>query len=230
MRGERTGSGGIAMKKASTPTRKKPAGLRARAPSTGRPAARTRVQARTKAMAETKKATDGADRNVDQIRDILFGGQMRDYERRFQELHQRLEAELARMRDAHDKRLAQIDKRVDDQLEKLGKLLRQEVQDRNRSVDDVESRLQQAARTARGEVAASLDAHEKELAATDERLRASLADVHKATHARAGEVEGAVARIAAELRDEKVGREDLAALLAELALRLRGDFELPPAK
>jgi len=47
---------------------------------------------------------------------------------------------------------------------------------------------------------------------------------------RAGEVEGAVARIAAELRDEKVGREDLAALLAELALRLRGDFELPPAK
>src|SRR6476661_1045593 len=154
------------MKKASTPTRKKPAGLRARAPST----ARTRAQARGKVMAESKKATDGADRNVDQIRDILFGGQMRDYERRFQELHQRLEAELARMREAHDKRLLQIDKRVDDQLEKIGKLLRQEVQDRNRSVDDLESRLQQAARTARGEVAASLDAQEKELAATDERL------------------------------------------------------------
>ncbi|HEY6893044.1 MAG TPA: hypothetical protein VI258_02675, partial [Rhodanobacteraceae bacterium] len=84
-------------------------------------------------MADSKKAADGADRNVDQIRDILFGGQMRDYERRFQELHQRLEAELARMRDAHEKRLLQIDKRVDDQLDKLGKLLRQEVQDRNRS-------------------------------------------------------------------------------------------------
>jgi hypothetical protein len=225
---ERTGSGG-AMKKASTPTRKKPAGLRARAPSTGR-AARTRAQARGKAMAESKKAADGADRNVDQIRDILFGGQMRDYERRFQELHQRLEAELSRMREAHEKRLAQIDKRVDDQLDKLGKLLRQEVQDRNRSVDDLESRLQQAARTARGEVAASLDAHEKELAAADERLRAAIADVQKATHARAGEAESALVRLASELREEKVGREDLAALLAELALRLRGDFELPPAK
>ena len=181
-------------------------------------------------MAEGKKAAEGADRNVEQIRDILFGGQMRDYERRFQELHQRLEAELARMRDAHEKRLAQIDKRVDDQLDKLGKLLRQEVQDRNRSVDDLESRIQQAARTARGELAASLEAHEKELAATDERLRAAVADVSKATQARAGEVEGTVARVAAELRDEKVGREDLAALLAELALRLKGDFELPPAK
>jgi hypothetical protein len=218
------------MKKSSTPTRKKPAGLRVRAPSTGRAGAHTHAQARKKAMAESKKATDGADRNVDQIRDILFGGQMRDYERRFQELNQRLEAELARMRDAQDKRLAQIDKRVDDQLDKLGKLLRQEVQDRNRSVDDLESRLQQAARTARGEVAASLDVHEKELAATDERLRAAVADVQKATHARSGEVEGAVVRLAEELRDEKVGREDLAALLAELALRLRGDFELPPAK
>ena len=218
------------MKKASTPMQKKPAGLRARAPSTGRAAERTRAKARTKGMAETKKATDGVDRNVDQIRDILFGGQMRDYERRFQELHQRLEAELARMREAHEKRLAQIDKRVDDQLDKIGKLLRQEVQDRNRSVDDLESRLQQAARTARGEVAASLDAHEKELAATDERLRTAVADVLKATHARAGDVEGSVVRIAAELRDEKVGREDLAAILAELALRIKGYFEIPPAK
>ena len=30
-----------------------------------------------------------------------------------------------------------------------------------------------------------------------------------------------------ELRGEKVGRENLAALLTELALRLKGDFELP---
>jgi len=182
-------------------------------------------------MADPKKpAADGADRNVDQIRDILFGGQMRDYERRFQDLNQRFEAEIARMREAQDKRLAQIDKRLDDQLDKLNKLVRQEIEDRNGAIDDLESRLQQAARTARGEVAASLDAHEKELAAADERLRAAVADVSKATHARAGEVEGVVARVAAELRDEKVGREDLAALLAELALRLKGDFELPPAK
>ena len=51
-----------------------------------------------------------------------------------------------------------------------------------------------------------------------------------ALDARVERIEGAVMRVAAELRDEKVGREDLAALLAELALRLKGDFELPPAK
>jgi hypothetical protein len=219
------------MSKPAKPKRRKAAGLRASAPTTERAPVRTRKQERSRNVADKKPATDGAqDRNVDQIRDILFGGQMRDYERRFGELNARLEAELARMREAQDKRLAHIDKRIDDQLEKIGKLLRQEIQDRNRSIDDLESRLQQAARTTRGEVAASLDAHAHELAATDERLRSVVADVQKATLARAGDADAAMARLGTELRDEKVGREDLAALLAEFALRLKGDFDLPPAK
>ena len=174
--------------------------------------------------------TAAAPESLDKVRDILFGGQMRDYERRFNELNARLEAELARMREAQDKRLAQIDKRVDDQLEKLGKLLRQEIQDRNRSIDDVESRLQQASRTARGEVATALESHGQELASADERLRAALADLHKATTARAGDTDAALTRMSAELRGEKVGRDDLAALLTEFALRLKGDFDLPTAK
>lgn len=183
-------------------------------------------------MADPKKpaADAGADRNVDQIRDILFGGQMRDYERRFQELNQRLEAELARMREAQEKRLAQIDKRIDDQLDKLGKLLRQEVQDRNSAVDDLESRLQQAARTARSEVNKALEALEQELANGDERHRSALADLEASIATRAGETEAALSRSSEELRAEKVGRDDLAALLTEFALRLKGDFDLPTLK
>ena len=53
-------------------------------------------------MAGDDKPVDGTqDRNVEQIRDILFGGQMRDYERRFQELDARIAAELSRLRDEH---------------------------------------------------------------------------------------------------------------------------------
>ena len=196
----------------------------------GKSAARTGKKLGGRAMAEKKATGDGAERNVDQIRDILFGGQMRDYERRFVEFDARLESELARLRDAQEKRLAQIDKRIDESLDKLGKLLRQEIQDRNRSLDDLESRIQQAARTSRSEVATSLEAHAAELAATDERLRGALADLAKAAHARAGETDAAISRLGAELRGEKVGREDLSALLTELALRLTGEFDLPPAK
>jgi exonuclease VII large subunit len=193
--------------------------------------AATRPPTRSKTMADPKKpaALDG-DRNVDQIRDILFGGQMRDYERRFQELNQRLEADLARLRETQDKRLAQIDKRIDDQLEKLARLVRQEVEDRNGAVDDLESRLQQAARTARAEINKALEAHGGELALSDERLRGAIADLHAALNARAGEAESALSRTGAQLHAEKVGRDDLAALLTEFALRLRGDFDLPKPK
>ena len=172
----------------------------------------------------------GIDRNVDQIRDILFGGQMRDYERRFQELNQRLEAELARLRETQDKRLAQIDKRVDDQLEKLGKQLRQEVQDRTGAIDDLESRIQQAARTSRSEINKALEGLAHDLAASDERLREAIAELNAAVGTRAEETESALSRASAELRAEKVGRDDLAALLTEFALRLRGDFDLPMPK
>jgi len=197
--------------------------------ATLRASASPRTQTRgAKPMADPKKpAADGADRNVDQIRDILFGGQMRDYERRFQELNQRLEADLARLRDTQEKRLVQIDKRIDDQLDKLNKLVRQEMQDRNSAVDDLESRLQQAARTARGEVTKALEGLGQELASSDERLRSALSDLQSTTSARAGDTESALTRTGAELRAEKVGREDLAALLTEFALRLKGDFDLP---
>lgn len=180
-------------------------------------------------MSEPKKpaADADADRNVDQIRDILFGGQMRDYERRFQEMGQRLEAEIARLRDTQDKRLAQFDKRLDEQFEKLSRLLRQEVSDRNQAVDDLESRAQQAARTARLEINSSLEGLGTELNSVDERLRDALAELSSAINERSSEAASSVAKASTELRAEKVGREDLSALLTELALRLKGDFDLP---
>jgi len=184
---------------------------------------------RKKSMSDPKKpaADASADRNVDQIRDILFGGQMRDYERRFDDLGQRLEAEMKRLREAQDKRMAQMERRLDEQFEKLGKQVRQEVSDRTQAVDDLETRVQQAARTARGEVNGAIGALEQELAATDERLRDAIAELSSALGARASEASAALARANAELRAEKVGREDLSSLLTELALRLKGEFDLP---
>jgi uncharacterized protein YukE len=197
------------------------------------PAVATKVvpheQSRSKKMSDPKKpASDaGADRNVDQIRDILFGGQMRDYERRFQELGQRLEAEMTRMRDSQEKRHAQLEKRLDEQFEKLSKQVRQEVTDRTQAVDDLETRIQQSARTARSEINSALDAQAHELTRTDERLREAIAELASLLNERADEASASLARASNDLRAEKVGREDLSALFTELSLRLKGDFDLP---
>lgn len=182
-----------------------------------------------KSVAAVDGATlaNGADRNVDQIRDILFGGQMRDYERRFQDFHQKLEADLQRLQETQAQRISQLEQRFDEQLDKLGKQLRQEVQDRTRSTDDLETRVQQAARSARDEINTAIDHLSKDLAGTDERLRRALDEVSQNLARQSSEAEAALGRAGARLQSDKVGRQDMAALLTELALRLNGEFDLP---
>ena len=182
-------------------------------------------------MADKKNAgADGGDRNVDQIRDILFGGQMRDYERRFVELAAKLENEGTKLRAEMEKRLAALDKRLDDQVEKLAKAVRQEVTDRGKAVDDLDGRTLQAARTARAEINAAFDDVHQEMSSADERSRKALADLASQLKAAIKEADAALTAARGELRGEKVGREDLAALLTEVSLRLKGEFDLPAGK
>lgn len=175
---------------------------------------------RSASMSETS-----ADRNVEQIRDILFGGQMRDYERRFQEMSQRLEAESQRLHDDLDQRLGQLERRVDDHFDKLGKQLRQEIADRSAGLDELETRMQQGQRTLRGELQGGLQALEGDLAAKDERQREGLAELRASLQARVAELMQTLSRSEGELRADKVGRNDLAGMLTELALRLNGELD-----
>lgn len=179
---------------------------------------------------DKSQPADNADRNVDQIRDILFGGQMRDYERRFQEMIQKLDQEAQRLRDDFEKRSSRIEQRLDEQMEKLLKQLRQEVNDRGQADDDLESRFQQAARTARGEVNGSLDGLQSEITRGDERLREAITEINAALKSLADHTASSLTGARDELRVEKVSRDDLSALLTEVALRLKGSFDLPVSK
>lgn len=185
---------------------------------------------RNEPVAEKKPTADAAERNVDQIRDILFGGQMRDYERRFQELAQKLEQEAGRLRSEMEKRVAALEKRLDDQVDKLGKALRQEVGDRGKAVDELEARTLQAARSARAEINGAIDRLQHELSAGDERARKALAELAASLKAASNGAESALVAARQELRAEKLSRDDFAALLTELALRIKGEFELPTKK
>jgi uncharacterized phage infection (PIP) family protein YhgE len=205
---------------------------RASAAGPRRPGATTTraASAVKEARMDSKQAADAnGERNVDQIRDILFGGQMRDYERRFHELSQRLESDAKALHADFEKRCLAIEKRLDEQVERLAKQLRQESNDRGSGIDDLESRLQQAARVARNETQSGFATLAQDLKSTDERLRSALADLQDALRQTQQRGDSALGAARDELRGEKVGREDLAALLSEVALRLKGHFDLPGA-
>lgn len=173
--------------------------------------------------------SDLEDRKMDQVREILFGGLMREYGRRFQELEERLRGEVQRLDGEFGRRMAALESRLEAHAEKLTAQLHQEGAARAAAIEDLDNRCSQALRTHRGELVAAIERVEAELGRSDaqgrEALAQSQADVEAALHT----LREALAAEREQLIGDKVGREDLADLMAELSMRLRGTLDLPQA-
>ena len=78
------------------------------------------------------EAHEGA--NVDKIRDILFGSQMRDYDKRFGRLEDRLIKDAESLREEMKKRFETLEAFVQKELESLGLRLKTEKSERAESV------------------------------------------------------------------------------------------------
>ncbi len=165
--------------------------------------------------------------NVDKIRDILFGGQMRDYERRFEALEKRIVSENRRLADDLTARFEQLDKFMRAEFEAHTERLAAERKER---VSDFEDQANQ--------LAESRKALENKIADVDDSLASAAQDIRNRLHEQGGELLELIRRSKEELSvslneetsrlsNDKVAREDLAALLQEVALRLNREFDLP---
>lgn len=172
-------------------------------------------------------AGDEIDGNVDKIREILFGGQMRDYEGRFADLEKRLSQQIARKDTELDKRIERLDTYAKREVDKLGERLKAERKDR---LADAKSgtrdlkELTQQVETWFGEVEDRIELETKELRDAmheqNEELVALITDTRD-------QLSAALGSRTRELADTMLAREDLAGLLSEVALRLKNDFKLP---
>ncbi len=166
--------------------------------------------------------TDASDNKMDQIRELMFGGVVRDFDRRIKELSDLMESELARVAADYERRIAGLEARLDPQIEKLGAQLRQESAARTSALDDIDMRFGQSQRTQRSEINAVLQQHEDSAAAAEARARDALAQLDERTQASLQAVRDALSSTRGELGGQKLAREDLADLMAEVSLRLRG--------
>jgi DNA anti-recombination protein RmuC len=177
---------------------------------------------------DARPASDAG--NMDKIRDLLVGPQMRDHERKVARLEERLDRELAAMRDELKKGLSLFESFIKQEIDTLSNRLRAEQGDRKtalKELDDeakaINQRLQQAT--------AQLD---EQLASSQRELRQQLLEQQRrlSDDIRDRAIDGAQAlkREADELRLLKTDRAALAALFTEVAMRLNDDFDLPGAE
>lgn len=168
----------------------------------------------------------GAD-NVDRIREILFGGQMRDYERKFARLEERFIKESTDLRADVKRSLEALEVYVGKEVDSLAERLHAEQAERATAVKELGSDLKVLTQSLEKR-AAQLD---EQIAKGQRELRQRIFEESKSTSEEirrsAEDLTAVVTRESQELREDKADRAALSSLFTELALRLSGEFQLP---
>lgn len=178
-------------------------------------------------METTANEPAAAAGNIDQIRDIIFGTQMRDYDRRFSQLEERLLKDSADLRDEFRQRLTSLEEYVRREMDTLSDRLSSEQRSRTGALQELSGAMDQLGRTADrrfGELG-------EEAAKSQRDLRGELArhasNFTEELQRRTGELSAALKREADELHARKADRAALGALFAEVAARLAEEFRQP---
>jgi len=165
--------------------------------------------------------------SIDKVRDILFGVQMRDYDKRFARLEERLANDTAELREDVRKRLTALEQYVQHEIAALGDRLASEQNERVDGDKDLGTELRDAGKIFEKKMAAMDDQSARAQRELRQQLlehQQQLTDEIRLKHQ---DVLAALGREAGELKDEKADRAALASLFTEMAMRLSNQLRLP---
>lgn len=158
--------------------------------------------------------------NVDKIRDILFGAQMRAYDRRFSRLEETVERSLADLRSDVDGRLQALETFARSELVALDERLRAESAARTDESRRLTRELESTERALQGRLSELADRSGR----AEQSLRQQLLDLTRSLRTELREQHGNLTRSLDDavegLTADKVDRGALAGLFTEIALRL----------
>ncbi|MEX2282192.1 MAG: hypothetical protein WEE89_06890 [Gemmatimonadota bacterium] len=188
-----------------------------------RPAAKNAASADGNSQA-TEDLSGG---NIDKVRDILFGGQMRDYERRFNRLDERLLQESAELKEDVRKRLSALEQFVKQETASLAERIKAEHEERIDATKELSREAREAGK-----------AFEKKTGQLDDQIgkvqRESRQQILELQQQMTDDLRQAIDKVltrlaqeSQELRNDKTDRATLAELLTEMAMRLNNELSIP---
>jgi seryl-tRNA synthetase len=165
--------------------------------------------------------------SIDKVRDILFGGQMRDYERRFVRLEERMLQETNELREEVRKRLSALEQFVKQEAASLADRIKAEHDDRTDATKELSREARENAKAFEKKTGQLDD----QIGKVQRELRQQILELQqRVTDDLRQKVDDVMARVSQEsaiLRTDKTDRSMLAALLTEMAMRLTSDMSIP---
>ncbi|HTG14195.1 MAG TPA: hypothetical protein VK747_02900 [Blastocatellia bacterium] len=194
------------------------------------PAGASPAQSETPDEVKSQSPSKSGGESLDKVRDILFGSQAREYEKRFARLEDRLLKEASDLREDLKRRFDTLEVYIKKEIEALGGRLKAEHDERTESAKELSVELKDTARTFEKKTG-QLDEH---LTTSERQLREQILDQSKniadEIHQKHESITASLERATSELRDEKTDRAALAALFMEVAMRLNNEFKIPSAE
>lgn len=174
-------------------------------------------------------ASDTNPGNIDKIRDIIFGSNMRDYEQRFSRLEEALKKESTDLRETTRRHLESLETFVHKELAALEVRLNAERDERSES----HSRLATDLSLTSSSILKKMGEMENHEAQAKREIRNDLLQQSKeltdAIRLKGEELVALLERRSLELQHSKTDRAALAGLFNEVALRLTDQFKVTGA-
>lgn len=189
----------------------------------GNPTGASAVQSEAPDRGGTKSGGE----SLDKVRDILFGSQAREYEKRFARLEERLIKEASDLREDLRRSFATLETYIKKELESVTARLKSERDERTESTKELSGALKDTSQIFEkrtNQIAEQLTSGQRDLREQLLDQSKSISDEIRQKHEATAV---ALERATAELRDEKADRAALASLFMEVAMRLNNEFKIP---
>ncbi|MBT3423058.1 MAG: hypothetical protein HOD63_08265 [Bacteroidetes bacterium] len=170
-----------------------------------------------KVQTEARENLEGE--SISKIRDILFGNNMTEYEKKFHSLDTKLHSEVASIQRDFEKRVDDLEQFIKAEFKSISSQLKQEETERNQLIKKL---------TKENENLANKLLNQKEkLSETSKDLRKLVLDKSKeqanelkTVHR---ELKDSISESVSQLDESKIDRSALAVYLTEMALKISGD-------
>jgi len=164
---------------------------------------------------------------VDRICEILFGSQMRDYDERFQRLEEHLAREVSEVRADTQKRLDALERFIKGEVDSINSRAATEHGERCNSTDKLGRDLAETARNLDTKINNLSEQTAKNLGELRELLLEQSKMLSAEIKEKHDQMKAGLDHEAAQIRGAMTGREALAEMLSEVALRLKNEFRVP---
>ena len=157
--------------------------------------------------------------SIDKIRDIIFGHQMKDYEKRFIMLEERMQQQIEALRNETGTRLEAVEIFIKKEIDALSDRLKTEKSMRTQAARESSKEIKDMAKKISSDIGRLEDRQSKDARETRQQLLDLTKNLSQEISNKHSEVSKSLELAVKELNKDKVARSTLSEILLEVALR-----------